>query len=429
MSVRYKKSEELLERSLKTIPLGSQTFSKSKTALPFGVSPYFVAHAKGSRFWDVDGNEYIDYVNGLACVTLGYCDPDVDAAVKSQMESGVTFSIPHTLEMEIAELLVDLIPCAEKVRFAKNGSDVTSGAIRVARAVTGRNRIAVCGYHGWQDWYIGSTSRDLGVPPVVKNLTHAFKFNDLPSLEAILDAHSEEFAAVILEPMNSTYPANGFLEGVQALCRKHGALLVFDETITGFRYAKGGAQQEFGVTPDLATFGKGIANGYPLSALVGKAEYMNVVEEIFFSGTFGGETLSLAAAGAVIKKISREPVIETLKIRGEQILDGVNRVIADGAMSEILSISGHPTWSFLQFKAANGFSALEIKTLFLQEVFRRGIYTLGTHNLSYAHSSADVDALLNCYSEVFSLLKTAITTGNLKSRLECEPLVPLFKVR
>jgi len=429
MTERYKNSEAFLDRALQVIPLGSQTFSKSKTALPFGVSPFFVDRAKGSRMWDIDGNEYIDFVSALCCVTLGYCDPDVDAAVRQQMDSGVTFSLPHRLETEVAELLVEMIPCAEKVRFAKNGTDATSGAIRVARAFTGRNRVAVCGYHGWQDWYIGTTLRDLGVPPAVKALSHPFVFNDIGSLQRLLDAHPGEFAAVMLEPMNAAYPKDGFLEKVQAAARQHGALLVFDETITGFRYAAGGAQEEFKVTPDLATFGKGIANGYPLSALVGKAEYMKVVEDIFFSGTFGGETLSLAAAKAVLTKLKREPVVQTLRLRGQKIIDGVNQLIAELGMAHVLSISGHPTWSFLAFRETAGFSPVEIKTLFIQEVFKRGIYTLGTHNLSYAHSDADIDQLLACYREVFGLIARGLAAGTLRTLLECEPLAPLFKVR
>ena len=281
MSERYRRSEELLERALRVIPLGSQTFSKSLTALPFGVSPYFVDRASGSRLWDIDGNEYVDFVNGLACVTLGYCDPDVDAAVRAQMQHGVTFSLPHRLETEVSELLVEMIPCAEKVRFAKNGTDATSGAIRVARAYTGRERVAVCGYHGWQDWYIGSTSRDLGVPNAVKALTHSFRYNDVDSLGSLLERHPGEFAAVMLEPMTSEFPRDGFLQRVRDAAHEHGAVLVFDETITGFRYALGGAQQELGVTPDMATFGKGIANGYPLSALVGRAQYMDLIEQVF----------------------------------------------------------------------------------------------------------------------------------------------------
>lgn len=429
MSTRYQRSEELLDRALKTIPLGSQTFSKSKTALPFGVSPFFVDRAKGSRMWDVDGNEYLDFVNALCCVTLGYCDPDIDAAVRRQMESGVTFSLPHRLETEVAEMLVEMIPCAEMVRFAKNGTDATSGAIRVARAYTGRERVAVCGYHGWQDWYIGSTARDLGVPRAVKSLTHTFQYNDIDSLRRLFEQYPGEFAAVILEPMNAAYPKEGFLEGIRALASERGALMVFDETITGFRYANGGAQEYFGVTPDLATFGKGIANGYPLSALVGKAEFMKVVEQIFFSGTFGGETLSLAAAKAVLTKLRKEPVVATLKVRGQSIMDGVQDIIAAAKLGHVLNVSGHPSWSFLQFKEAPPFSNLEIKTLFMQEVFRRGVYTLGTHNLSYAHTDADVGILLACYRDVFASIARWLADGSLREQLRCAPLVPLFKVR
>lgn len=429
MSTRYQCSEALLERALKIIPLGSQTFSKSKTALPFGVSPYFVERAQGSRFWDVDGNEYLDFVNALCCVTLGYRDPDVDAAVSKQMESGVTFSLPHRLETEVAELLVEMIPCAEKVRFAKNGTDATSGAIRVARAYTGRERVAVCGYHGWQDWYIGTTSRDLGVPRAVKELAHTFAYNDFASLQRLFDLHPGEFAAVILEPMNATYPQESFLEQIRALTREQGALLVFDETITGFRYANGGAQEFFGVIPDLATFGKGIANGYPLSALVGRAEYMDVVEQIFFSGTFGGETLSLAAAKAVLHKLRSEPVVETLKRRGQTLIEGVQKIIADLKLEKVLGVCGHPSWSFLQFREAAPFSNYEIKTLFMQEVFKRGVYTLGTHNLSYAHSEADIELLLACYRDVFGLIAAALADGSLRQKLQCETLTPLFRVR
>lgn len=429
MSARYKASEELLERALRTIPLGSQTFSKSKTQLPYGVSPYFVERAEGSRFWDADGNEYIDFANALACVTLGYRDPDVDAAVRRQMENGVTFSLPHRLEMEVAEILVEMIPCAEKVRFAKNGTDATSGAIRVARAYTGRERVAVCGYHGWQDWYIGSTTRDLGVPKAVKELTHTFVYNDATSLQRLFEEHPGEFAAVILEPLSGTYPENDFLEKVKAQTHQHGALLIFDETVTGFRVSSGGAQELFGVTPDLATFGKGIANGYPLSALVGKAEYMDVVEKIFFSGTFGGETLSLAAAKAVLTKLRCEPVLETLKVRGQKLLDGASRLISELSIPHLLSICGHPSWSFLIFKDSPSFTSWEIKTLFMQEMFKRGIFTIGAQTLSYAHSDADIDALLACYQEVFGLIGDAVATSTVKDRLECEPLVPLFKVR
>ncbi|HUE19460.1 MAG TPA: aminotransferase class III-fold pyridoxal phosphate-dependent enzyme, partial [Stellaceae bacterium] len=278
MSERYKKSEELLQRALRVIPLGSQTFSKSFTQYPLGVSPYFIQRGKGGHVWDVDGNEYVDFVNGLCAVTLGYDDADVTRAVKAQLEDGVIFTLPHPLEMQVAEAIVDMVPCAEMVRFGKNGSDVTAAAVRLARAFTGRDHVAVCGYHGWQDWYIGSTARNRGVPEAVRRLTHGFTYNDLESLKRVLTEHSGDVAAVILEPMNSQAPKDGFLEGVKELAHRHGALLVFDEVITGFRFANGGAQEFFGVTPDLACFGKGVANGYPVSAIAGRADIMKLME-------------------------------------------------------------------------------------------------------------------------------------------------------
>ncbi len=268
---RYAKSTEMHERALKTIPLGSQTFSKSRTQYPVGVSPLFIQRGKGSHVWDVDGNEYIDYVNGLAAITLGYADPDVNEAVEKQLHDGIIFSLPHPLEFQVAEKIREMVPCAEMSRFGKNGSDATSGAIRLARAHTNRDRVAMCGYHGWQDWSIGSTARHRGVPKAVRELTHTFSYNNIDSLDALLKKHPGEFAAVILEPMNFEAPRDAFLQKVRELAHKNGALFILDETITGFRLANGGAQQLFGVTPDLATFGKGMANGFPVSAVSGKA--------------------------------------------------------------------------------------------------------------------------------------------------------------
>jgi glutamate-1-semialdehyde 2,1-aminomutase len=426
---RYRKSVEWLARAEAVIPLGSQTFSKSRTAFPVGASPLFIERGDGSHVWDVDGNEYVDFMNGLLAISLGYNDPDVTAAVRDQLRSGVTFSLPHPIETEVAEMIVDLVPCAELVRFAKNGSDATSGAIRIARGYTRRDRVAVCGYHGWQDWYIGSTTRDLGVPAATKALTHRFGYNDAASLEALLAEHPGEFAAVILEPMNTTWPQEGFLPRVQAVTREHGALLVFDETITGFRFAMGGAQALFGVTPDLATFGKGIANGFPLAIVTGRREYMKLMEDVFFSFTFGGETLSLAAAKAVVEKMGREPVLATIHRQGQKVLDGVAARIAQHRAESFCSVSGHPAWSFFNLADAGPYSALELKTLYLQEMFERGILVIGTHNMSYAHSDADIERLLRAYDEILPMLRAAVDRQDLHDRLRCEPLQPLFKVR
>ena len=425
----YKKSEELLKKALKLIPLGSQTFSKSITQLPFGVSPYFVERAKGAYFWDIDNNKYLDFSNALASVTLGYCDPDVDSAVKKQMEYGVTFSLPHTLEVDVAKMLIDAIPCAEQVRFAKNGTDATSGAVRVARAFTGKERVAVCGYHGWQDWYIGSTTKNLGVPKCVQNLTHTFKYNNIDSLTNILEEYPKEFAAIIMEPMSGEYPKDNFLEKVKELAHNSEALLIFDETVTGFRVSNGGAQELFGVIPDLATFGKGLANGYPLSAVVGREKYMSVMKDIFFSGTFGGETLSLAAAKAVLEKIKKEKVLEHLNKLGMYLHKELDQLLIKLDVESFVSYTGHPSWSFLIFKDQDNATSWELKTFFMQEMFRRGIFTIGAQTLSYAHTKEDMNKLLHAYKEVFSIMKDYIERNVLQDKLDCEPLKPLFSVR
>lgn len=429
MSERYRASEELLERALRTIPLASQTFSKSLTQFPRGASPFFLLRGQGSRVWDVDGNEYVDFANSLASITLGYCDPDVTAAVTRQLQDGVIFSLPHPLEVEVAEKIVAMVPCAEQVRFGKNGSDATSGAVRLARAYTGRERVAVCGYHGWQDWYIGSTARSRGVPAAVRALTHPFEYNKPETLEKVLREHPGEYAAVVLEPMNVAYPAAGFLERVRDLAHGHQALLIFDETITGFRFANGGAQELFGVVPDLATFGKGLANGYPVSAIAGRREVMRLMEEIFFSFTFGGETLSLAAALTTLTKLGREPVVRTLEERGKRLMAGLGPLIESCGASRFLQLGGHPAWSFLTFRDTERTTLWEFKTLFMQETLARGFITLGTHNLSYAHSEADIDRLLAVYGELLPRMVQLDAAGRVRQELRCEPLQPLFRVR
>ena len=330
---------------------------------------------------------------------------------------------------EVAELICGLVPSAEMVRFGKNGSDATAGAIRVARAATGRDHVLVCGYHGWQDWYIGSTARNKGVPEATSALTHTFPYNDLPALDAQLAELDGKVAAVILEPMNVTAPAPSYLQGVKKRAHNAGAVLVFDETITGFRYANGGAQELFGVIPDLTTLGKGMANGFPLSAVCGRRDLMLQMEEIFFSFTMGGDTLSLAAAKAAMLKLLREPVIETMRSRGGALAAGVARLIEQHRVADFLAISGDPTWSFLVIKNAEGATSWEIKTLWMQECLARGHLCLGAHNMSYAHSEADIGRALAVYDEVFAILGEAVCNNEVRRYLKCEPLLPLFKVR
>jgi len=426
---QFKQSSAWLKRAEKTIPLGSQTFSKSRIAYPNNVSPLFIKHGQGCQVWDADDNQYTDFVSGLLSVSLGYCNKVVDDAVIEQIKSGVTFSLPHQLEMIVAEKLVELIPCAEMVRFGKNGSDATSAAIRLARAFTQKEHVAVCGYHGWQDWYIGSTSRDLGVPKATKELTHTFKYNNIASLEQIFLQNSNQIAAVILEPMNTHFPENDFLQKVKTLCQQYGAVLIFDETITGFRYNMGGAQQLFNVTPDLATFGKGMANGYPISAIVGRKDIMMLMEDIFFSGTFAGETLSLAATKATLDFMLENKVIEHLKLMGEKLQSGLKEIINDMQAQEWLSVTGHPVWSFLNISEQGSYSAIELKSLFLQEMAQQGFLLGGGHNLNYAHKSSDIESLLVAYRQVLATLAETIIKEDFITRFKGELLEPVFKVR
>src|SRR3989344_6281565 len=281
--LNLKKSHELFKKVIKVIQLASQTFSKSYLQFIKGQAPLFADRAKGAHIWDVDGNEYTDMISSLLPVVLGYQYPAIDKAIRDQLKKGIIFSLSSPLEYELAQLLIKHIPCAEMIRFGKNGSDVTTGAIRVARAYTGRDYVAVCGYHGWHDWYIGSTARDLGVPKSTKDLTLKFSYNDIESLKKLFKKYPGKIAAVIMEPMNYVEPDKGFLEEVKRITHKGGALLIFDEVICGFRYSLGGAQKYFKVTPDLSCFGKAMANGMPISALVGKKKYMKTVEKIFYS--------------------------------------------------------------------------------------------------------------------------------------------------
>jgi glutamate-1-semialdehyde 2,1-aminomutase len=429
MSSRYEQSTQFLSRAEATIPIGSQTFSKSRTQYPVGISPLFAVKAKGAYLWDLDGNRYIDLVSNLASVTLGYRHRGVDSAVKKQMKLGNGFSLPGTLETVVAEKIKSLVPSAEMIRFGKNGTDATSAAIRLARAYTGRDYVAVCGYHGWQDWFIGSTSRNKGVPKKTSALTLTFKYNDIKSLEQLFIKTPKGIAAVILEPMTNEFPMQKFLRDVKKLCQKNGAVLIFDETITGFRFSKGGAQEVFKVTPDLSTFGKGIANGYPLSVVCGSREIMKEMENIFFSGTFGGELLSLAAANVVLGMHQRDEISPRLNEYGEELSQDLQKIINQTDMGGFLEIKGHPTWKFLEWKDGSEFTVPELKTFFMQEMFRSGILILSTHNVTLAHNKKIREVALSKYERILTLMKKAINEGSLKDKLEVMPLKPLFKVR
>ncbi|MBN1992746.1 MAG: aminotransferase class III-fold pyridoxal phosphate-dependent enzyme, partial [Anaerolineae bacterium] len=363
-------SDKLYARANGLIPAYTQTLAKGPTQYVNGVAPKYLQRGQGARVWDVDGNEYLDFNMGVGPISLGYCYGPVDEAIQQQLEDGITFSLVHPLEVEVAELIAEVIPNAEAVRFSKTGAEVTSAAVRLARACTGRDKVLCCGYHGWHDWYIGVTPRDLGVPRAVKALVHTIPYNDIATVLASLD---EDTACVILEPMVFDFPQNDFLAKLKIACEGNGSLLIFDEMWTGFRLALGGAQEHFDVLPDLACYSKAIANGMPLSVLTGRADVMRLLdEEVFFFSTFGGEALSLAAAKATITELRQKDVPACLARQGEKLKTGYNQLAQELGMDSYTACKGHPSRTLITFDESAG-NPLLMKSLVQQELIKRGI--------------------------------------------------------
>lgn len=424
---RLERSLALYDKAQTLIPTATQTLSKGASQYVQGVAPVFLARAKGSHVWDVDGNEYIDYPMALGPIILGHGYPAVDEAVRRQMADGVAFSLPHPLEVEVAELLTAMIPCAEMVRFGKNGSDATAGAVRLARAHTGRDFIVCCGYHGWQDWYIGSTTFNRGVPERTRELVGTFDYNDIASLERRFAEHPGQIAAVIMEPVGIVEPMDGFLAAVHDLCKRQGALLIFDEVVTGFRLARGGAQELFGVVPDLACVGKAMANGYPLSAVVGPRRIMNTFDDVFFSFTFGGEAVSLAAAKATLNEINEKAVIAHLWEMGRRLNDGFKVLANEFGVDRFMRTSGLAPRTVIGFFDDSGRESLLVKSLFQQECLKRGVLFSGGQNICFSHSAADIEQTLRVYRSAMEIVGAAIRHGKVCEKLEGEPVRSVFR--
>ncbi len=416
------KSNQLWERAVGLIPAGTQTLAKGPGQWVRGVAPKYLARGKGSHVWDVDGNEYVDLVMGVGPISLGYAYPAVDRAIQAQLTDGITFSLMHPLEVEVAELVRDVVPNAEAIRYSKTGCDATTAAVRVARAFTGRNKVLCCGYHGWHDWYIGVTDRNKGIPQATQDLTFTFQYNDA---QTVADAIDDDVACVILEPTVFEKPKPGFLEELRALCDKSGALLVFDEMWTGFRIALGGAQEAFGVRADLACFSKAIANGMPISALTGRKDVMRLFDkDVFFFTTFGGEALSLAAAKATIVELRDKNVPAHLEAQGKKLQDGYVAIAREAGLGEVTNCIGYPYRSLVTFAGAD---ALEAKSFVQQEMIARGVLWQGFHTMCFSHTDADVDLVLAAYREVLPMLKEVRDAGTLKSALRGEPVEPVFR--
>jgi glutamate-1-semialdehyde 2,1-aminomutase len=417
------KSDEYYRKALELIPSVTQTLAKGPSQNIKGIAPKYLERGKGSHVWDVDGNEYIDFLMGIGPLSLGYSYDKVDNAIRAQLEKGITFSLMHPLEVEVAELINSLVPNAESIRYSKTGADVTTAAIRVSRAYTGRDKVLCCGYHGWHDWYISVTDRNKGIPAVIRDMTFTFNYNDIDS---VIDSIDNETACVILEPFVFQAPENNFLQELRRVCTENGTVLIFDEMWTGFRVALGGAQEYFGVDADLACFSKAVANGMPISILTGKKVIMKELDkEVFFYTTFGGEALSLAAAKATIEELRDQNVPEYLVKQGRKLREGYNNIASELGMN-YTKCTGFECRTIITFDASAG-NPLELKSLVQQEMIKRGILWGGFHNMSFSHSDKDVEYTLQVYKEVLPILKKAVDEKNVTGYLRGEPVEPVFR--
>lgn len=415
--------EELLDQELVAQTVGMM--SEARSLLAYGgldgvvqrpmfdhdgrAFPHFAASADGCRITDSVGRSYIDWMNGWGPVLVGYNRPEVNAAVRNQLGAGPTLSLMHPLEIEVAKLLVEMIPCAEMVAFGKNGSDAVNASLRIARAVTGRKMILQCGFHGFHEWYTCLHPNVEGMPSGLREQVEPFPYNDLAALEASLEKYQGDVAAVIMEPVNLKIPDADYLAGVRELTEKHGCLMIFDEMVTAFRLANGGAQEYFGVVPDLACVGKGMANGMPLSAVVGRREYMQRLPACGFGMTFRGETFSFAAAKAVLELLKSEPVCHHLAEVGRKIRKGTDEISKRVGVNCMLA--GPDARMTIEFHECGALPQANVRSLFLQECLKAGVITNGTLLPSYAHDDLAIKETLKAFEDALQVVADAIGSG------------------
>jgi glutamate-1-semialdehyde 2,1-aminomutase len=394
------------------------------------MTPPDVSRGKGSRFWDLDGNEYIDFMMCVGASILGYADDAVDAAVIAQIRQGTAYSVSHPLEYELARELIDIIPCAEMVRYCKGGGEANTIAVRIARGYTGREKVLFCGYHGWHDWYLAANLENdsvldthllpgikpQGVPHGLAGTALPFRYNDLASLEQQLESNQGEVACIILEASRgASLPAPGFLEGVRALATAHGAVLIFDEVVTGFRLGLGGAQAQFGVLPDMATYAKAISNGYAMGAVVGRGAIMEVVGEMFVSSTYWSDAVGLAASLATIRELRRRDAFTRVAEVGARFQQQFDELAEEHELP--LRTAGLPQQFAIAATEGDATQKKGLKDLYVQEMTRRGFFTSFGVSPSYAHTDADLEQAAASWREIFPLLRAALHAGDWESRL------------
>ena len=425
----YRKAERL-------IPGVAQLISRRPTRRAFGVSPVYGARAKGCRIWDIDGNEYVDWMSAVGPIILGYADEVVDRAVKEQIDRGSIYSLLTEASVELAELLVRLIPSAEMVRYAKGGGEACAVAVRIARGVTGRDRVLFCGYHGWHDWYqsanlgneklqqhLFSGIKPTGIPRVLEGTAIPFEYGDNNMLEDLLKEHDGEVACIMMEPMRSEMPPEGYLEGVRDLATRYGVILIFDEVSCGLRVALGGAQELTGVTPDMTVLAKGISNGYPMGAVVGKREVMAPAAQMFISSAYWDDNVGIVAALTTLKELERRDAVSHFERIGTSLKARINRAAQEtGLNAESYGAPGHPG---MRFNFEDGETAKKVQTLFAQEMEKRGVI-MGNF-LNCAHDEAALDRTEAAVRESFAIIKEGLDRGRLDDLMEAQVQEEFFR--
>ena len=432
--MRFERSNELRAKSQDLIPGGCHTYAKGEDQYP-ELSPGFMVRGHGCHVWDVDGNEFIEYGQGNRSVALGHAFPAVVDAAQRELLKGSNFSRPAWIELEAAEAMLSVVPGSDMVKFCKNGSDATTAALKLARAHTGRNLIACCRdqpFFATNDWFIGTTPMDAGIPGCIKDMTLTFSYNDLESVKRLFEMHPNSIAGLIMEAAKYADPTPGFLSDVLDICHDHGALFIMDEMITGFRWHNGGGQAYYGVDPDLSCWGKALANGFSVSALTGKRKYMELgglrhhSERVFLlSTTHGAETHGLAAAIATIKTYQREPVIDTICERGRRLVTEGTQLIESHRLGQHIQIEGKPCCLVVNTLDQNGKPSQAMRSLFLQETIQRGIL-MSSLVVSYSHSNEDIDRTLDAMDGALKTYRRALENG-VEHYLVGKPSNPVFR--
>jgi glutamate-1-semialdehyde 2,1-aminomutase len=429
---KFEESRRLQAKSHALIPGGSHTYAKGDDQYP-EASPLFIARGEGSHIWDADGNEFIEYGMGLRTVTLGHGFKSVTDAAYRQMRQGTNFSRPAAIEVEYAEEFLAVIINADMVKFAKNGSDVTTAAVKLARAYTGRDMVAVCAEHPFfsvDDWFIGGTETNAGIPKAIQELTVSFRYNNLDSLKEMFSSHPERIACVIMEAATSEEPRGNYLNAVKQLCETNGSLFILDEMITGFRWHLNGAQSTYGIVPHLSTFGKGMSNGFAVAALAGKREIMKLGglehnrERVFLlSTTHGAETHALAAAQETLRVYQQSDVVARLYRQGERLRAGIAESIARHGVSPFFEVMGRPCNLIYATRDSTGRPSQAFRTLFLQELIRGGIVA-PSFVVCFSHSDEDIDRTVSAVDEALGVYKKALE-GRIEEYLQGRPVKPV----